>query len=83
LLWILNNMFFQYYSLAIFLISLAVMFAVSYATAEPSYERISGLTFGTTSAEHKAESRKSWNQWDVVSSLVVIALIIAAYIYFS
>src|SRR5690606_29283763 len=81
--WILNNMFFQYYSLVIFLISLAVMFAVSYATAPPAYEKIAGLTYGTTTDEHRKETRSSWNKWDVITSAVVIILIVAAYIYFS
>ncbi|MBT8396588.1 MAG: sodium:solute symporter, partial [Gemmatimonadetes bacterium] len=47
LLWVVNNTFFQYYSLFIFLASVATMVGVSYATSEPSYERISGLTFAT------------------------------------
>ncbi|MFC3198635.1 sodium:solute symporter [Parapedobacter deserti] len=82
-LWILNNMFFQYYSLIIFLISLAVMFVVSYATAPPSYAKIEGLTFGTVTEEHKETSRASWTRWDVIASVGIIALILAAYIYFS
>ncbi len=81
--WILNNMFFQYYSLAIFLISLAVMFAVSYATAPPAYEKIAGLTYGTTTDEQRKETRASWNKWDVITSVIVVALIVAAYVYFS
>lgn len=82
-LWILNNMFFQYYSLVIFLISLAVMFIVSYATAAPSYDKIEGLTFGTVTDEHKKASRTSWNKWDVITSAGIIVLIVAAYVYFS
>ncbi len=82
-LWILNNMFFQYYSLIIFLISLAIMFIVSYATAAPSYDKIAGLTFGTTTDEHRTASRASWNRWDVILSVIIIALIVAAYVYFS
>lgn len=82
-LWIINNMFFQYYSLIIFLISLMVMFVVSYATTAPAYEKIAGLTFGTITDEHRKESRASWNKWDVIFSLGIIVLILAAYGYFS
>ena len=81
--WIINNVFFQYYSLVIFLVSVIVMIVVSYMTEEPDYKKISGLTFGTLSAEHKEESRSSWGIIDVGLSLLVIILIIAAYIYFS
>ena len=82
-LWILNNIFFQYYSLLIFLISIAVMFIVSYLTEPPSYEKITGLTYGTVTEEHKKESRASWTRWDVATSGIVLLLILAAYLYFT
>lgn len=82
-LWIINNMFFQYYSMVIFIISLIVMFVVSYMSEQPSYEQIKGLTFSTVSAEDKAATRRSWNKWDVITSSLVILIIIAIYIYFS
>ena len=83
LLWIINNIFFQYYSLLIFIVSLVVMFVVSYATEAPSYEKISGLTYGTVTGDHKKESRASWTKRDVVFSGVVLLLILLAYIYFT
>lgn len=83
LLWIINNIFFQYYSLLIFIISLVVMVAVSYTTEEPSYEKITGLTYGTVTNEHRKESRASWNKWDVIFSSLVIIFILMAYIYFT
>ncbi len=81
-LWIVSNTFFQYYSLGIFLICIAVMVSVSYATEPPSYEKISGLTYGTLTDEDRAESRASWNWIDVASSGLVLVLILAAYLYF-
>jgi SSS family solute:Na+ symporter len=81
-LWTINNIFFQYYSLLIFIISLAVMFIVSYMTAEPDYQRISGLTYGTVNDEHRKESRASWDKRDVILSGLVLVLILAAYLYF-
>ncbi len=82
-LWIMNNIFFQYYSLLIFLVSLAVMFIVSYLTEPPSYEKITGLTYGTVTEEHKRETRGSWTRWDVLASGIVLLLILAAYLYFT
>jgi SSS family solute:Na+ symporter len=81
--WVVNNIFFQYYSLVIFLICIGVMFGVSYMTAPPAYEKISGLTFGTLTQEHRTESRSSWNWRDVASSALVLALIVAAYLFFT
>ena len=82
-LWIVNNIYFQYYSVLIFFVSAATMIGVSYATAAPSDEQIKGLTFATVTPEQKVETRRSWNQWDVINSGVVLTLILIAYIYFS
>jgi SSS family solute:Na+ symporter len=81
-LWIVYNTYFQYYSLFIFLVSIAVMVGVSYATEAPDYAKISGLTYGTTTAEHRAESRGSWDWRDVAASVGVCLIILAAYLYF-
>ena len=81
-LWIINNIYFQYYSLLIFLVSVAAMFIVSYATDPPNYERISGLTYETITDEDRATSRGSWDRRDVIASGVVLLLIAIAYLYF-
>jgi SSS family solute:Na+ symporter len=81
-LWIMNNIFFQYYSLLIFLICVTVMFVVSYSTKAPVYKKISGLTYETVTEEHKKKTRSSWTSWDVVASVIVVLLILAAYLYF-
>ena len=82
-LWIINNMFFQYYSIVILVVCVGVMVLVSYLTGEPDYKRISGLTFGTVTPEQRAESRSSWNMVDVLASLAVLGAILAAYLYFN
>lgn len=82
-LWIMNNMFFQYYSILILLVSALTMVVVSYLTAAPDYGKISGLTYGTLTDEHRESSRGSWGLPDVIASVAVLAGIVAAYIYFS
>ncbi len=82
-LWIVNNMYFQYYSLLIFLVCIGVMFVVSYMTEEPPYEKIKGLTYGTLTEEDRRASRATWNKWDVIASAAVVAAILAAYLYFT
>ena len=81
-LWIVNNIFFQYYSLLITIVCIIVFIAVSYATPAPAYDRISGLTFSTMTAEDRLKTKSSWETKDVISSIIVIALILAAYLYF-
>jgi SSS family solute:Na+ symporter len=82
-LWIVNNIYFQYYSLVIFLVSVAVMIGVSYATEKPSEAQIRDLTYATMTEEHRVESRMSWNKWDVITSGIVLALILIAYLSFT
>lgn len=82
-LWIINNIFFQYYSLIIFLVSIAVMYVVSYMTDPPSYEKISGLTYGTLTEEDKRLSRDSYTWVDTSLSILLVAIIGFIYIYFS
>jgi len=81
--WVMNNIFFQYYSLVIFIVCAVVMIVVSYMTEKPAYEKISGLTYSTTSSRDREISRSSWNVKDIFSSVIVLALIIAAYLYFT
>jgi SSS family solute:Na+ symporter len=82
-LWIVNNLYFQYYSLFIFVVSVIVMVVVSYATAPPRPEQLAGLTYGTVTVEDRASSRASWSAREVIASAVVLVLILAAYLYFT
>ena len=82
LFWIINHIFFQYYSMIILVVSAVVMIVASYLTAAPDYAKISGLTYATQTVEHKRVSRASWNGADVVFSALVLVLILAAYLYF-
>ncbi|HEY4655963.1 MAG TPA: sodium:solute symporter [Cyclobacteriaceae bacterium] len=82
-LWIINNIFFQYYSLLITLVCIAVFIGVSYSSAAPSYEKISGLTFSTLTEDDRRKTRASWEAKDVVSSVALLLLILIAYLYFT
>ena len=82
-LWVVNNIFFQYYSLLITIVCILVFLIVSYATKQPDYAKISGLTFSTLSPQDREENRASWNWKDVVLSILLVAAIIAVYMYFT
>ncbi len=81
-LWVINKTYFQYFSVLITIISALVAIGVSLATREPEYARIGGLTYGTVSDAHNAETRKSWDWRDALGSAVVLAAILGAYLYF-
>lgn len=80
--YIINNMYFQYFSLLIFVISSIVMVVVSMMTGAPDYEKISGLTYGAVSEEDLKQTRESWSGIDIAASVLVMVLIVAAYLYF-
>ena len=82
-LWVVNNIFFQYYSLLITVVCILVFIIVSYATKQPDYAKIGGLTYSTLTAEDRKAMRATWTTKDVVLSLLLIALIIAIYSYFT
>ena len=81
-LWIVNQIYFQYFSILIFFVSTVTMIVVSYMTREPDYARISGLTYGTLTDEDRASTRSSWSGLDLAASLGLMVLIVAAYLYF-
>jgi SSS family solute:Na+ symporter len=81
-LWVVNNIFFQYFSILILLVCVVVMVGVSYLTERPDESRLKGLTFATVTGEQRAASRASWGSVEVVASFVVLGLILAAYLYF-
>lgn len=81
-LWIMNNVYFQYFSVFLTIVSAIVMVTVSYATPAPSDESIKSLTFATTSEEEKRASRASWGWQEVAASGAVMFFILGAYLYF-
>ena len=82
LLWIVNNIYFQYFSVLITLVSAIVMVAVSYLTPAPDYHTIQSLTFGTSTDADEKKTRASWSATDVAASVVVLLCILGAYLYF-
>jgi SSS family solute:Na+ symporter len=81
-LWVMHNIFFQYYSILILAVSIVVMIGVSKMTEAPAYEKISGLTYGTLTKEDRAETKGSYDWRDIVGSCLMLVLILAAYLYF-
>ncbi|MGO9230142.1 MAG: sodium:solute symporter [Bryobacteraceae bacterium] len=82
LLWIVNNTFFQYFSVLITLVSAVVMVGVSLLTEAPEYSRIQSLTFATATAEDKAKTRAGWGWKEIAGSAVVLAGVLGSYLYF-
>ena len=56
-----------------------LMVVVSFFTAKPTAQQIEAITF---TDDYKKVIGKSWNKWDVIASLGVVALCAAFYMYF-
>ena len=82
LAWIINNIYFQYFSVLITIVSAIVMVGVSLATAAPDYAHIKGLTFATATEEDKRRTRESWGWHEVAASGLILVCILGAYLYF-
>lgn len=65
-----------------FLFCIIVVVLVSLFTKAPSAEKIQGLVFGTATKEQLAETRASWNHWDIIHTLIILGITVAFYIYF-
>jgi SSS family solute:Na+ symporter len=80
--WIINHIYFQYWSVLITIVSAIVMVVVSQMTREPDLAQIQSLTFATVTPEDRARTRASWGWKEVAGSVLVLVCILGAYLYF-
>lgn len=71
-----------HYEIVLFFIVIIIMVITSIVTKKADPAAIQGLYIGSATAEQKALTRASWNNWDLVFSGLVIVVIIGFYIYF-
>ena len=72
-----------YFSGVLFLISVVLVVALSYAKNADALGKLKGLTWGTLTAEEQLESRSSWGWLDVAGTVLVLGLVLCIYLYFS
>ena len=76
------NINWLHYEIFNFLVCLIAIWIISQFTARPSLDMIRGLTFASVTPEQRAETRASWNKWDLINTAIIIGVIILFYIYF-
>jgi SSS family solute:Na+ symporter len=79
-IWVAPN--WLHYEIVLFGICLIVIFVVSFFTERANEAKLVGVTFYSSTPEQRAATRASYNKWDVINSIVIIAIIIAFYIKF-
>ena len=71
-----------HYEIYLFFLVIVAMVVISYFTKRKDPTLIQGLTIRSASAEQTAETRLSYNNWDIVNSIIIIAIILVFYAYF-
>lgn len=75
------NIHWLYFCEALLVVTAALMVTISLLTKPPDPKTLKVTWYGA-SPEEKAATRASWNAWDVVLSLIVVALCVLFYIKF-
>ncbi len=71
-----------HYEIVLFFLVIILMIVVSAVTPQADQVKIKGLYFGSATAEEKALTKASYNNWDLFFSGLIIAVIVAFYAYF-
>jgi SSS family solute:Na+ symporter len=71
---------FLYFSGVLFLICVTTIITASYTAAAPRVEQLQGLTYASLD---KKAVRDSWDQRDVIATVVILGLVAVIYGYFS
>jgi len=71
-----------HYTIFLFFLTIGVMVIVSMFTEKPRADQLQGLTWGSASPEQIAETKGSWNKWDMFHTVVIVSIIAGFYIYF-
>jgi len=74
--WHTNWLIFEIWLLVFIMV---MMVLVSFVTAKPSAQQVDAISF---KGDYKALIKNSWNKWDVIASLGVVAICAAFYWYF-
>ena len=71
-----------HFCIVLFVICIVSIIIISLFTKKPTPEMLRGLVYGSGTPEQVAETRSSWNNWDLFHSAVIIIITIAFYAYF-
>jgi SSS family solute:Na+ symporter len=80
-LYSLDQIHWLYYAEGLLLVSALLLIVISLVTKAPEKEKERYTAYGRT-PEEKAASRASWTKWDVVHTAIILAVVVAFYMYF-
>jgi solute:Na+ symporter, SSS family len=76
------NINWLHFCIGLFLFTMLLMAGISFFTPKADEAKLQNLTYFSQTPEQKKETRNSWSKIDVITSLIVLGICIAFYIYF-
>ncbi len=74
---------FSHMAILMFIFSIVLCITVSILTSPPDYSKISGLSYGTLTANHRKENSESYDTVDVILSIILIIIVVSILSYFT
>ena len=74
---------FSHMAILMFIFSVLLCVSVSILTSPPNYTKISGLSYGTLSQNHRKENRESYDTVDIILSIILIIIVVSILSYFT
>jgi SSS family solute:Na+ symporter len=71
-----------YFSFFLFAFTCALIAIVSVVTKPATEAQMAGLTYGSMTTAERAEDAKSYGGWEILHTMIVLAIIVGIYIYF-
>ncbi|MBL8550097.1 MAG: sodium:solute symporter [Hyphomonadaceae bacterium] len=76
------DMNFLYFGALLFASACLVIYATSMVTPKAAPEKLAGLTYGSITPEQRAAEKGSYGFWEILHTVVILAIIAGIYIYF-
>jgi SSS family solute:Na+ symporter len=76
------NINWLHFCIGLFFFTMLLMILISLFTPKATKEQLEGLTYYSQTPEQIKETRASWSTIDVITTLIVLGICIAFYIYF-
>ena len=74
---------FSHMAILMFIFSVLLCITVSVLTSPPDYSKISGLSYGTLTVNHRKENSESYDTVDVILSIILIIIVVSILSYFT
>ena len=74
---------FSHMAILMFVFSVLLCISVSILTSPPDYTKISGLSYGTLSANQRKENSESYDTVDIILSIIPIIIVVSILSYFT